>query len=87
MSALGQASLGTQCADPAVGMASLGVFCEVTVIVRQVGGKKGGRQYPLLQRNFKITDPNQTIPLEDLVREDEELLAVIVAGIQIGLIK
>jgi len=36
MSALGMASLGTQCANKALGMASLGIICVVKVPRRQL---------------------------------------------------
>lgn len=56
---------------------------DITVVVR----KTGGGANPLVYRNFNLTSPEQSIPLDRLVREDEELLAVIIAGVQIGIIK
>ena len=41
MSALGLASLGTQCTNRALGMASLGVFCGA--VVEEQVPNKGGR--------------------------------------------
>lgn len=64
------------------GVATNGLLC-LQVVVQ----KKGGGRNPLVYRSWNITDPSDEIPIEQLVREDEEVIAVLIAGIQIGLIK
>lgn len=97
MSALGMASLGTQCADKALGMASLGIFCdgviEPEIPDRPVTYPGGGGQIDLpLTPDYPAEEPKYRLPGEDyekrqrLEQEDEELLAIIIAAIQTGVI-
>ena len=80
MSALGMASLGTQCQNKALGMASLGVHCvAITAIVEGGGG--------YISRTVVVPDWDRTkIPYEHLVREDEELIALVIAAVSKGII-
>lgn len=100
MSALGMASLGTQCADKALGMASLGVFCDGVIEpeipdrpVAYPGG--GGPIDPPPAPDYPAEEPEYRLPADDIDREtrkrleqeDDELLAIIIAAIQSGVIK
>ena len=81
MSALGMASLGTQCSNRALGMASVGVHCALAVVRSRSGGGVKFR---------RITVPPgvnlDEVPHEQLLREDEELIALVVAAIHEGII-
>jgi hypothetical protein len=73
MSALGMASLGTQCEDKALGMSSLGVFCKVIVIILDTGEKR---------QLFAASIPD----LLAQVGDDEEILEIIIIAAQADII-
>jgi hypothetical protein len=81
MSALGMASLGVQCEDKALGMASLGVFCVTVIAVPK--DDIGKKSYPFVRH--QIVDEHWT--MDQIQRDDEEVLAVIVAAVKTGIIK
>lgn len=76
MSALGLASVGVQCEDKALGMASLGLFCGAAVI-----------QEPEEHGSWSKRKREEVLHHKRLVREDEELIAVVIAAISNGVIK
>lgn len=76
MSSLGMASLGVLCNDKALGLASLGVFCST----KTTGGGSSKRTTDL-QRNA------DALHMKRLVREDEELTAVIIAIFESGILR
>ena len=73
MSALGMASLGTQCVDKALGMSSLGVHCQAIVIAVDTGEKR---------TLFAASIPD----LLSQVHDDEELLEVIILAVHADII-
>ena len=73
MSALGMASLGTQCQDKALGMSSLGVHCQAIVIAIDTGRKR---------TLFAASIPD----LISQVRDDEEILEIITMAVQADII-
>jgi len=107
MSALGMASLGTQCANKALGMASIGVFCDPGVPVTPpqtapgLGGSGGSGgnwrwisdlEQPSDKKTLRIkrvelppTDLGRAIT-EQIMREDDELLLLVIALIESGVI-
>lgn len=76
MSALGMASLGTQCSNVALGMASLGVFCDTVIQVPDTGA--GARRSRINQ---------DAIHRKRLLREDDELITIILSAISSGVIR
>jgi hypothetical protein len=77
MSALGMASLGVLCNDRALGLASLGVFCTPET----TGGGSSKRRTTNLQRNV------DALHMKRLVREDEELTAIVIAIFESGILR
>lgn len=76
MSALGMATLGVQCQNKALGMATLGVFCgekqkEVPIPNTVYGGGIGKRA------------PSR----EGVYRDDMDIIALVVAAIESGVIR
>jgi hypothetical protein len=128
MSALGQASLGTQCQDKALGQATLGLFCgaqvtqpdecltgydlyslslcdpcapgqtdpnecltgfglygfslDVPCKIEDGGGRHVGNRYTVLR---PAREPG-SVTHEQLMREDEELMMLLIAAVTEGLI-
>jgi len=79
MSALGMASLGTQCVDKALGQASLGVFC-LLVIIEEVDEGGSGTGKIRSQKVSLGTDP------KSILRDDEEVLMIITMAVQSGIL-
>lgn len=83
MSALGMASLGVQCQDKALGMSSLGLFCDGVVVVDEPTTYPGGGGRGTSYAPYKL--PKYDI--EQIQREDEEIIAIVIAAIEAGIIK
>jgi hypothetical protein len=83
MAAIGMASLGTQCANPAIGMASLGVFCGVVVepppgVITHTSAGGRSRYYEL---------PDEPSIIDRIMREDMDIIAIVVTAIDAGIIE
>jgi len=97
MSALGMASLGTQCEDKAIGMASLGVFCTGEPFIPQPvprdypSGGGGWWEWEPDQDKVqikRIREPGEEFDatIDQILREDEELMELIITLIKAGVI-
>ncbi len=91
MSALGLASLGVLCEDKPLGMASLGVFCAEQIIIEEEAYRPlyGGGGEPEIVRIIQEPRPIEPVDetrREQILREDDELLQIVIAAIQAGII-